>query len=560
MAQTDMLQIPEQVRSSFDPILKAIGPVRQALASVKEVARIRPGYSLPAGQPVPAVVVALMPGTPPAVVRAAELSKKFGVPISVVEATPDEQVVAIQEQEGAVAFAMGAPAMSAFERLLSPEEAAVEFGPPKSGNYEPLVPPALPLVDEPMKVTVCVSPEAGWSELETFLADTKKRLTVAMYQFTAPHIFDAVRHAVTPGRRTMELVLHPRPEPPSESGVKANEVPEQDVISQLSGAMAKRFKMSWATLISKKRPDGLWASAYHIKVAVRDSSAFWLSSGNWQSSNLPAVRLFGDNPDELPTGFQRKYNRDYHAIIENSKLAAAYETYIKRDYSLTATAGEAQAFGLPDLFVPEVEPEEAVEFAAPLQLFPPLRMERRVKVQPLLTPDNYAEKALALIQSAETSVWFQNQYINFRNTGEDFPEFQALVQALKAKIADGLDVRIICRNMMQQESVDILLALGFPRKAMRFQPACHNKTIIVDRKVVMFGSHNWSNEGVSTNRDASLIFYDEEIANYLAQVYEYDWERLATAKPTSSQPRVARVDEPTPPGYSRVAYAAVYED
>ena len=67
---------------------------------------------------------------------------------------------------------------------------------------------------------------------------------------------------------------------------------------------------------------------------------------------------------------------------------------------------------------------------------------------------------------------------------------------------------------------------------MRFQPACHNKTIIVDGKVVMFGSHNWSNEGVKTNRDASLIFYDEEIAEYLAKVYDYDWERLATAKPT----------------------------
>jgi hypothetical protein len=560
MAQTDTLQISEQVRSSFDPILKAIGPVRQALASAREVVRIRPGYSLPAGQPVPAVVVALMPGTPPSVVHAAELSKKFGVPISVVEATPEEQIVAIREQEGAIAFGMGMPAMSAFERLLSLEEAAIEFAPPKSGNYVPLDPPALPLVDEPMKVTVCVSPEAGWSELERFLADTKERLTVAMYQFTAPHIFDAVQHAVTPASRTMELVLHPKPEPPSQSGVKAHEVPEQDVISQLNGAMANRFKMSWATLVSSKHPGGLWASAYHIKVAVRDGNAFWLSSGNWQSSNLPAVRLFGDNPDQLPPGFQRQYNRDYHAIIENSTLAAAYETYIKRDYDLTATAGEAQSFAMPDLFVPEAEPEEALEFGALPQLFPPLRVERRMKVQPLLTPDNYAENALALIQSAKTSVWFQNQYINFRNTGEDFPEFQALIQALKAKIADGLDVRIICRNMMQQESVDILLALGFPPKVMRFQPACHNKTIIVDRKVVMFGSHNWSNEGVSTNRDASLIFYDEEIADYLAQVYEYDWERLATAKPTSSQPHVAHGDEPAPPGYSRVTYAAVYED
>ena len=31
--------------------------------------------------------------------------------------------------------------------------------------------------------------------------------------------------------------------------------------------------------------EGWVASSYHIKVAVRDDEAAWLSSGNWQSSN-----------------------------------------------------------------------------------------------------------------------------------------------------------------------------------------------------------------------------------------------------------------------------------
>ena len=95
---------------------------------------------------------------------------------------------------------------------------------------------------------------------------------------------------------------------------------------------------------------------------------------------------------------------------------------------------------------------------------------------------------------------------------------------------------------------------------MRFQPACHNKTIIVDGKVVRFGSHNWSNEGVKTNRDASLIFHDEEVAAYLAEVYEYDWDRLATAKPTPPKVRVARGDEKPPRWFRRVAFSEVFED
>src|SRR5262249_27340971 len=238
---------------------------------------------------------------------------------------------------------------------------------------------------------------------------------------------------------------------------------------------------------------------YHIKVAVRDGNAVWLSSGNWQSSNQPDVHPFVDKPDKLPAGFQRKYNRDYHAIAISDKLASIYETYIKRDFEMSAAqAGQAVSLAAPALFGPEEEREE-VAFAAPPQLFEPLRLDRVVSVQPLLTPDNYAENALKLIQSAEKSVWFQNQYINFRGTDEDFPEFKMLVGALKDKVDKGLEVRIICRDMMKEESLDVLVAMGFPKEVFRFQPACHNKTIIVDGKVVMFGSHNWSNEGVKTN-------------------------------------------------------------
>jgi hypothetical protein len=560
MPETGIPKVPDAVRASFAPVLKALGAVRQALASNKDVAAIRPGYYYPpTGKPVPAVVVAVTPSTTP--VNAADLVKQFGVAFSVIDATVEEQVAAQERAEAPVSFgATEEPTASAFETLLTGED-VTEFGPPKEGAYEPLDPPDLPLIDEPMKATICVSPEAGWSELETFLVATQERLTVAMYQFTAPHIFNAVRDAVTPAGRTFELVLHPRPEKPPRAGVKANDLNEEDdVLAPLGKKMKDRFKMSWATLTSKATPDGLWASAYHIKVAVRDGGTTWLSSGNWQSSNQPDVHPFADGHDKLPAGFQRKYNRDYHAIIENDKLASAYETYIKRDYELTLAQGQAESFALPDLFVPEEEEEEPVAFAAPPQLFPPLRLDRRIKVQPLLTPDNYAENALKLIKSAKKSLWYQNQYINFRGTSDDFNEFRLLVMALKDKIDAGLDVRIICRDMMKQESVDILVALGFPRDKMRFQPACHNKTIIVDGKVVMFGSHNWSNEGVKTNRDASLIFFDPEIAGYLGEVYEYDWEHLATAKPTATRPRVARPGERTPRGQKRVPFSAVFDD
>ena len=286
---------------------------------MKDVAAVRPGYYLPpTGQPLPVVVVAMVPGTPRDPVNADTLAHKFGVPVTVVDATPEEQIAALQKREGVVSFGMEVPAISAFERML--RDVALEFAPPKTGNYEPLQPPDLPLVEERMHITLCVSPEAGWQELENFLNGTQERLTVAMYQFTAPHIFAAVQDSLGTGERSMELVLHPRPEAPAKSGVKANELPEEEIIGKIGETLGNRFKMSWATLESKEHPDGLWASAYHIKVAVRDGKTFWLSSGNWQSSNQPAVHLFGDNPDPMPAGLQRKYDRDYHAIINQRQV------------------------------------------------------------------------------------------------------------------------------------------------------------------------------------------------------------------------------------------------
>src|SRR5436190_21052758 len=96
-------------------------------------------------------------------------------------------------------------------------------------------------------------------------------------------------------------------------------------------------------------------------------------SGNWQSSNQPNVHPFGDHAQKLPAGFQRKYNRDYHAIINNDKLAGIYEFYIKRNFELCAEqAGQAVTFAGPDLFVSEEEEvTEAIDFAAPPQLFKP---------------------------------------------------------------------------------------------------------------------------------------------------------------------------------------------
>jgi phosphatidylserine/phosphatidylglycerophosphate/cardiolipin synthase-like enzyme len=50
----------------------------------------------------------------------------------------------------------------------------------------------------------------------------------------------------------------------------------------------------------------------------------------------------------------------------------------------------------------------------------------------------------------------------------------------------------------------------------------------VDRKRIMLGSQNLSEQGVSLNRDASLLFEDAKLAAYFAEIFEHDWNGLAS--------------------------------
>jgi hypothetical protein len=104
MNGSGILSVSEDVRASFDPVMRALGRVRQDLSAVKDVVTIRPGYGYPqTGKPVPALVVAVTPGTAP--VRASELQQKYRIAFNVTEATVEEQEAAAS-REGPVSFSL----------------------------------------------------------------------------------------------------------------------------------------------------------------------------------------------------------------------------------------------------------------------------------------------------------------------------------------------------------------------------------------------------------------------------------------------------------------------
>src|SRR5215469_9114045 len=88
-------------------------------------------------------------------------------------------------------------------RPRRPGEAAIAVA--KGPTYEKLPPDTFKAITDSFKLTCFASPDAGWPTLKPFLAGVKAKLTIGMFEFTAPHIVEAVSMQMK--AKTLNLVL-----------------------------------------------------------------------------------------------------------------------------------------------------------------------------------------------------------------------------------------------------------------------------------------------------------------------------------------------------------------
>jgi hypothetical protein len=410
-------------------------------------------------------------------------------------------------------------------------------------NYKPR--PDLPLSRRPVngKFVIHTGPDASWPQLGPFLSKTRKSLVVAMYDFGATNVANGVLDAVKGQAETISMVLQ------MGGKVHDGDLTDAEAVAQIRDAKGNKFDFAPASVGA----NGIFDSAYHIKVAVRDHDAMWLSSGNWQSSNQPNVAPL-TNKDDAPSAL-RLYNREWHAILEDAGLSKLYEDHILRDLEEAKTVTEAGIVSEQLVFLPANVAMDTLEAPQKPRYFQPLTGERTIDVQPILTPDNYLDVVLPFIQSAKSRIYFQNQSFNTKTVGDNY---RRLLDALLEKQKGGLDVRIIFRSFGSEDRDVISNAkdYGFDTNKIRKQKNCHTKGIIIDSEAVLMGSHNWTTAGTGFNRDASLIFYDAEIAKFYEEIFLYDWNRIGPAKIDENLPPPVLAPsggEPAPPsGYIAV--------
>jgi V8-like Glu-specific endopeptidase len=511
---------------------------RRELGSRADVLTVRLGYVFKDGWITNerALVVTVRQKQTPAALREARIpplpETYMGLPIEVTNPSI-EDLVALARNRATAEATFSAP-------VAMREE--ITYTSPRGVPLKP--------ISADMHVIAHVSPDVGSSQLSAFLTATNERLVVGMYDFGAPHIADALE---TTGKRASfhKLTLVMQQGEDVGEGTKADDLTDDQVVQKLGNALHGRFESAW---VKVGRVNGWVASSYHIKVAVRDQQAFWLSSGNWQSSNQPDADPLGETQPRRV--WLEKYNREWHAIVENPALAKVFETYLLHDFENNVGTDGRESLDLPDLLIPEeFFLPSAEERTASFKYFPAFDEDRTFTVTPLLTPDNYHENVLKLVQSAHEELLIQNQ--TFNAPAEDHDQLRELIDAVIAKQHAGISVRVIFRVLFPAKArrvIEDLKDYGFDISSLKVQKNCHTKGIVVDRKRVLLGSQNWSNDGVSVNRDASLLFEDVPLAEYFADIFDHDWHNLAKQHIGPERLPIEWVasDDKTPEGFVRI--------
>jgi hypothetical protein len=508
--------------------------IRAHAADLKKpgVASIRPGYRLQQGWPTkePAIVVIVSQD-------AGDVSLPStiqGISVDVRRATDVEELrfrepstfskLAARRTEFRVgAFAEVDPVAEAEEAPAGAQPAADRLAPKPQLPYTAPKGVKLKRVSGKIPIICHASPDAGFPTLRSFLGATKSTLTVGIYDFTSRHILDEVEKDVV-GKQRFQITLdNPAKNPTADQT-------DSETLQALSDALGDEFKSAWALVRSNRAAQKwIYPTAYHIKVAIRDSAAMWLSSGNWNNSNQPDMDPI-NNPNPHDQDTARKSDRDWHVIVEHPGLARTYEAFLKHDFEV-AHGAEAGGPGLRAAEAEVAVPETLRAAAkASFQFHPPLRIDNeRVTITPLLTPDPgvYQRAMLKLVSSARTRLYIQLQYIHPSDKDED-ADFTALIDAVVGRIQAGVDVRIILSQWQASNGwLERLQAAGIDLGFVKIQNGVHNKGFVVDSKVVALGSQNWSGEGVLRNRDASVIIRNATAAKYYEQIFLHDWEKIA---------------------------------
>jgi len=362
------------------------------------------------------------------------------------------------------------------------------------------------------------SPDSTWHVTKKFLDDAKRSILIGIYDFTAEYVKNALEKAM---RRGVDVAL--MLDLDGRTG-------EQQIYDDLA-----KHGCDCVPAPSCASDSAHYFASSHEKVIVIDGEWTLVQSGNYSENSIPQNEGDGvANATNWVPG-----NRDMGVAVKSKTLAAFFTKVLRADMKLETDAEKAvRGLGKKR----EVELLEAAPAQMPAQLFPSktFNFQAPVKVEPILSPDNYIKRIPAWLKTARKSIFIEEQYIRTAQT-----DIGTLLKAIQETVeASGVEVRIIlaqpfscgsdkckkafdkAKKEMQALGKDYGLKIGINVRILNPNQLvhCHNKLIVVDEQSVLVSSQNWSDSAVSKNREAGLLIYSPALAAYYAEIFNADWD------------------------------------
>jgi phosphatidylserine/phosphatidylglycerophosphate/cardiolipin synthase-like enzyme len=336
-----------------------------------------------------------------------------------------------------------------------------------------------------INVTTFVSPDGSKDELWHFLQSAEESIYVEIFGINNPYILELI-HEIRVAKPSLDMKFL--------LGWNSLGYPNQNkyVANNLT---LLGYPVKWTN-----SSDFTYA---HQKFVIVDNETTIVHSGNWAKTSFPE------------DGFSA--NREWSIAMTDVEITNYYKSVFEYDWG-RGTDYDAGTHGTGTPLTVSTDTStyprpfvEAGTFAGPMN------------VTPIFSPDTSLHGLLYCINSAQATLDIQIPY--FTSIG-DAGAVDQVVDAILAAKARGVTVRVISeeeKDWLEIEEMFQNHGIPIVWQDTRWFTANHNKGIIVDGRIVLISSINYSDGSITENREAGVIIENEQVAQWYSEIYDFDW-------------------------------------
>jgi phosphatidylserine/phosphatidylglycerophosphate/cardiolipin synthase-like enzyme len=336
-----------------------------------------------------------------------------------------------------------------------------------------------------MNVTTFVAPDGSHDALWRFLNSAKESIYVEIYGINNPYILDLF-HELHASKPTLDVKF---------------------LLGEGSFGYYSQNDNAAYNLTTLGYPVR-WTSETefvyaHQKFVIIDNKTTIVQSGNWAKTSFPEAGKIA--------------NREWNIAMTDTVVTEYYRDVFDYDWN-NGRDYDSVADGIGSPFSYS---ETGSSYPRPFSV--PGEFSGSMNVTPIFSPDTSLQGILYCINAAQVSLDIQIPYFtNWNQTGS----VEQILNAIIAAKNRGVTVRVITEEKYDYEEVAQLFhEHGIPLVIQdpTWFAELHNKGIIVDGRIVLVSSINYSDNSIEDNREAGVIIENQDVAQWYLDIFDFDW-------------------------------------